>query len=884
MIQRYLLRGNYPNYVTTRHFVYNPHNGAEAMRGHLPFELEYQVEHDLHSREISLFYLDGYLLLMASGDAATQWVDLLVRMHEGDAEARHLVEKRREEFCSEFIRRDEAAHFIESIDLVPSTTAKEFHPSEISHKGTMLLQLMQLGYPVPDFCILTTHSFQQPQQQRIELLRQGVANLEQMTGELLGDPHNPLIFAMRCAMPRYIPGMMPTYLNIGVTDVVVAGLAELLGSAAAEKIHLNNLQTLYQLLYSNTTMEDVPPDDAPAQWIQWYQGKIEAKDKRLMHDAFYQVVFAMSQAHRFYVENADLLFTFIKKGRKLPSLILQKMVWTVRDDDSYPGVLYSRHSRTGLGVQIESFRNIFGEEIMTGKLDVDDTEFFHRAEIKRHFPAVYHFAPLLPQLEERLGSPATVEFAAESGNNSHLFAVLQLNCSELTGRATLLTAIDLYQKGVISKARVTELFRPYHFTQIFSERINDESLAHLQFFCRGLSILPRSAVTVRIFFSAEAALDARKKGTRVCLCKESFSPADTIVLGEVDAILSLTPAAIHVVTACRGFGIPAFIDLEHFGVRLHKGGLRNFYGTRIREGDWITISSKRQIVYLGKAEYAPARFQKYLEGESLKMHPKEEAVFVNMASAWRIYQQLMERLDIQDVKDLKEVLKLVGRYIKQDPQRAEHYVNSWYASHQAEYCRQVLASELGSHNEQHRFFELMTSEHRIQCYKELCKQCNEQHLSGYSAGSFMLGRFVSRPQTVHFWRALNPQEIAFILNEYILFEKYMQVLQDVGERQLYRVQNHIQRGGMRSVRITNGIVFLFVPIKLAHSSLTQIREQMSTRAQPETLELLTQLEKPLDVLFDLTTPWGKNQLLEICKQAGQRICIQRVTNKKHLPE
>lgn len=164
---------------------------------------------------------------MASGDAATQWVDLLVRMHEGDAEARHLVEKRREEFCSEFIRRDEAAHFIESIDLVPSTTAKEFHPSEISHKGTMLLQLMQLGYPVPDFCILTTHSFQQPQQQRIELLRQGVANLEQMTGELLGDPHNPLIFAMRCAMPRYIPGMMPTYLNIGVTDVVVAGLAEL---------------------------------------------------------------------------------------------------------------------------------------------------------------------------------------------------------------------------------------------------------------------------------------------------------------------------------------------------------------------------------------------------------------------------------------------------------------------------------------------------------------------------------------------------------------------------------------------------------------------------------------------------------------------------------
>jgi hypothetical protein len=42
----------------------------------------------------------------------------------------------------------------------------------------------------------------------------------------------------------------------------------------------------------------------------------------------------------------------------------------------------------------------------------------------------------------------------------------------------------------------------------------------------------------------------------------------------------------------------------------------------IQEGDWITVSSKRHAIYLGKADYKPARFQKYLEGHKLEMEVK----------------------------------------------------------------------------------------------------------------------------------------------------------------------------------------------------------------------------------------------------------------------
>ncbi len=80
----------------------------------------------------------------------------------------------------------------------------------------MLLDLTRNCYPVPDFVILTAKSFNNPEGLP-ELLEKAIKNLEIMTNCRLGDVRNPLVFAIRCAMPQYIPGLMPTLLNIGVT-------------------------------------------------------------------------------------------------------------------------------------------------------------------------------------------------------------------------------------------------------------------------------------------------------------------------------------------------------------------------------------------------------------------------------------------------------------------------------------------------------------------------------------------------------------------------------------------------------------------------------------------------------------------------------------------
>nr|HPR18093.1 hypothetical protein [Candidatus Cloacimonadota bacterium] len=652
MVTEYKVRGNYLNYKVQRYLL-GLENDSENMTGFLPAELEYLTS----DGEENTLKLSGMETIYFCKNAAPQQLHLLELLLKSDQDEKATEEKDKilADF-SQYYRQIYDYHDLSDNQyLVNSSSKQAYTADQISHKGVNLLKMSQEGYPVPDFCILTSKSYFLPSAERKKYVQNAIAILEKLTFRQLDSAENPLIFAVRSAMPSYIPGVMPTFLNVGVTRKSYLALAKIYGETIAKKIYLNNLKTIHYNLFEKNH-NHLQNEDLETQ-IDYFYSQIAVKDERLLKDALYQVIFFVKQAHEYFERNQDLLLTFIRDKEKYPSLILQKMVWTVLGDESYPGVLYSRHSRTGLGIQIESLPNIFGDEIMTGHTDIQDHEFFDRKSIKEVFPAIYHFEPLLWKLELKYRSPVTVEFAAESSQNTYLFAVLQLNTSELTGRATLLSSIDLYKKGVIDAKRVLELIKPYHLTQIFSERIDDSSFQNLKFFCSGVSILPRTAVTAKLYFSAAKALTAKREGYKVVICKDSFFPADTVVMGEVNGILSLTPAAIHVVTACRGYGVPAFLNLEKFGVSFQQEKLINEDGLEISEGDWITISSKKGMIFLGKADYIPARFQRYLDGEKLEMKPKEERVFINMSHAFKVYDELLENLKLEQIVKLDELIK-----------------------------------------------------------------------------------------------------------------------------------------------------------------------------------------------------------------------------------
>lgn len=863
MIKKYKLRGNYLNYRIRKHIMQQ--NDTKDLVGFNPTQIEYDLI-DGRSGTFTLSGKESLYFCLNEEEKRQVYLKLLVAFDKDTSQQRQKII---ENFCQKERQKLQHRKIIESNTIIPSCTQKEYSVDQASHKGVYLLNLTQDGYPVPDFCILSSENHFLTSNERKKTIKQAVKNLELMTFQQLGSTVNPLIFAIRCAMPMYIPGVMPTFLNVGVTRAVYRSLIGLYNEDVANKIYLSNLQTIAHHLFDDIPeFPEIDQKNIKKQIDELYE-KIAHRNAILLEDPYEQIYFIVKCAYQYYSRNQDLLLTFFRNKEKFPALIFQKMVWTVLGEDSYPGVLYSRHSRTGLGMQIESLPNIFGDKIMTGLIDTRDQEFFSRKELLNAFPAIYHFEPLLWELEKKLSSPVTVEFAAETRGNRYLFAVLQLNTSELTGRATLLSSIDLYQNKVIDAKRVVELVKPYHLNQIFSDRIDDRSFRFLKFFTKGVSILPRTAVSARIFFSPTKALEAKRHGDKVVICRESFIPADTLVMGEVDGILSLTPAAIHVVTACRGYGVPAFLNLEKFGVKLLGNMLVNKEGVKIKEGEFITISSKRQKIFIGKASFKQARFQNYLQGEKLEMEPKEERVFINMSRAFRVYDKMVENLQLQQIVKLDELTKLVRTNLRNKPEKAKDFMNSWFDSNVDLYVQQILESELGSHQDQHKLYKMLTLQRTILFFQKIIPTCRKQNKKGFSAGSFMLGRFLCLTHPVKFWQAMPGKNIARMVNEYILFEKYMNVLNQVGEREVNRARKQILNEGLGHINLKTGNAVIFITLKLSGKNLANIISfAKEENVDDETITLFELLKQPYGDFYNYNYAWSYGMLQDICKEAG----------------
>lgn len=869
-ISNFKIRASYPNffmlklYTEQNRYIFEKENEYE---GNKPGTVIYQIQGDDSLYEIAPKWYDIYYLLTRDNDEDIKdFLALLIEERDGDSSHLEELEILRNKLYEECVRYVNDNPLFEDDNIVTTVTPNDFSEVVISNKGKMLMELTKQCYAVPDFCIISSNAFLNDNQD--ELLRKSIYNLEVMTKSKFGGYDEPLVFALRSAMPQYIPGLMPTLLNIGINRNAYRGLSHKYSESMGNRIYLNTLNNIIEMLSIdyNYVDENNLSVEEQIKKIKMMENLIikEEGDDRLLEDSFYQASRFMSYVRNFYINNQDLVLTFMRGKKAYPSMILHKMVWTIGNENSYPGVLYSRHSRTGVGRQIESYPDIFGEEIMTGHISSEDFEYFDRAEIKELFPAVYHFDPLLVNLEKRFKSPVTIEFAVETvSRKASLFAVLQLNKSELTGRAAMLSAIDLYERGFIDKEIIIDLVRPYHLRQIFSDTIDKESFSNLKFFCNGVNVLPRTAVSAKLCFSVASANRMKSLGYNVCLCRERFTPEDTIVLNEVDSILSMTPAAIHVVTACRGYGIPAFLDLSLYGVKIIDNKLVNSDGLEINEHDWITVSSKKHCIYIGKANFTPARFRKYIDDDNfIFTDEKEEKVFSRLKPAYEKYQQIINSTKVNYINDISSLARIISYDLNQDPEKAAVIVNTWYNLNSGLYQTQVLESKMGSHNEQSRVFNLLDTDKKIDFFKNIIVKCENEKLSGLEAGSFMLGRFLAKPLPKSFWEAFLPNEIAFMMNEYVLYEKYLTVLQEVGETKLTRTSSKIISEGLLSLEVKNFDYYTFVPllnVKVKWDEVEKYVYELNNK-QENTLFLINTLSKPMSDIFNMDQYWVRNKI------------------------
>ena len=110
----------------------------------------------------------------------------------------------------------------------------------LGNKGFNLVVLQSLGLPVPPGFIITTEvyrcrkvidSYRPAEQNFKDQVARHIIRLEKMTGKAFGNPHNPLLFSVRSGSSISQPGMMDTYLNVGINEEIAAGMAAGTGNA-----------------------------------------------------------------------------------------------------------------------------------------------------------------------------------------------------------------------------------------------------------------------------------------------------------------------------------------------------------------------------------------------------------------------------------------------------------------------------------------------------------------------------------------------------------------------------------------------------------------------------------------------------------------------------
>lgn len=123
----------------------------------------------------------------------------------------------------------------------PSRTISKIHgsvpamedPITLGGKGYNLTRLAALEMPIPDGFIITTEvfrcfnaieAFEKANEDLQQKIFSQIRGLERRSGCGFGDPENPLLLSVRSGSAVSMPGMMNTFLNVGLNEPIAEGL------------------------------------------------------------------------------------------------------------------------------------------------------------------------------------------------------------------------------------------------------------------------------------------------------------------------------------------------------------------------------------------------------------------------------------------------------------------------------------------------------------------------------------------------------------------------------------------------------------------------------------------------------------------------------------
>jgi pyruvate,orthophosphate dikinase len=486
-------------------------------------------------------------------------------------------------------------------------------------KGANLAEMSKIGLPVPQGFTVTTEActryYQDGRKIAPEIEEQiysALHNVESEAGKVFGDPENPFLVSVRSGARASMPGMMDTILNLGLNDVSVEGLAKLSGNP---RFAYDSYRRFIQM-FADVVMEvdkdlfhnaledmkankgvtqdnDLDGDDLKALVDEFKKIYSDAVGEDFPQDPKIQLMESIKAVFRSW-ENPRAVY--YRRMNDIPSswgtaVNVQAMVFGNLGDDSGTGVAFTRNPATGENkIYGEYLMNAQGEDVVAGIRTPHPLD-----DMKEELPEIYkQFSDITDTLEKHYRDMQDIEFTIERGK----LYILQTRNGKRTAQAAVKIAVDLVDEGMISEDEAVLKVDPKQLDALLHPTFDAEALKKATLLATGLPASP-GAGSGKLYFTADEAADAGRRGEDVVLIRDETTPEDIEGMDYAKAILTARGGMTsHAAVVARGMGRPAVVGCS--ALRISEAAREVRIGDKVfKQGDTVSVDGSTGKIYEG---------------------------------------------------------------------------------------------------------------------------------------------------------------------------------------------------------------------------------------------------------------------------------------------
>lgn len=492
-----------------------------------------------------------------------------------------------------------------------------YHPKEeindrihLGNKGHNLIKLTSKGIHVPPGFILTTEVFRcreainnfEPVKEHLNKeIHSAMKRLETFTKRTFGEAFNPLLVSVRSGGAVSMPGMMNSFLNVGINEKIIEGLIKQTGkpwfawdsyrrflqcwgmSFGLDRDEFDSIINDFKKKYKAELKIQFTPLQMK-EVAMAYRDFILSKGIYIEEDPWRQLEIAISQVFNSWYSNKAKAYREILGISEDwgTAVVVQKMVFGNLDINAGSGVLFTRNPKESIDRLVlwgDYTTGAQGEDIVSGLVKTYPISIeqkiiegrINEKSLEEAFPEIYNS---LLEIAERLiykerWDHQEIEFTFDGRGKNDLYI---LQTREMS----------------YAKRELMTVFVP-------TEALNESRLG------TGIGV-SGGAISGRIVFDVDDIKDFKQQDAQipVILVRADTVPDDIVHIASADGILTARGGSTsHASIIATKLGKTCVVGFSKMAV--YQSDKKCRIGKKIlKKGDFISIDGRNGMVYIGK--------------------------------------------------------------------------------------------------------------------------------------------------------------------------------------------------------------------------------------------------------------------------------------------